>query len=105
MANKLDPVIYDEMNTLLFTAMTCGTRLLENAGYPRDKAVRISSMLGRNFYTHEFPLFSNEAQEIGFNLKSDSDAMKTYGKLVSFHLKQASPRHVIEAFYPTQKES
>lgn len=100
MANKLDPVTYDEMNTLLFTAMTCGSRLLEKAGYAKEKAIAIATTLGKNFYTHEFPLFAKEVEEIGFNLKTDSDAMKVYGKLVSFHLKQASPRHVIEAFYP-----
>lgn len=100
MANKLDPVIYDEMHTLLFTAITCGSRLLEKSGYTRDNAISIASSLGRNFYTHEFPLFSSEIQELGFNLKRNSDAMKVYGNLVSFHLKQASARHVIEAFYP-----
>lgn len=86
MAGRLDPVMYDEMNTLLFTAMTCGKRLLEKAGYSEEKAITISSILGRNYYTHEFPLFGKECAEIGFNVQTNGDLLKVYGKLVSFHL-------------------
>jgi len=100
MADKIDPVIYDEMNTLNFTAMICGKRLLEKSGYSKDKAMIMASRLVRNYYTHEFPLFAKEAEEIGFNLKTDNDTMNAYGRLVSFRLKEKYPRHAIDAFFP-----
>lgn len=103
MTEKLDPVIYDEMNTLLFTTQVCAVRLLEQSGYPIEKARTIATRLTRNYYTHDFPIFAKNAEEMGFNLKTDPDTMAVYGHLVSSRLKENYPRHAIDAFFPEQQ--
>jgi hypothetical protein len=102
MAEKLDPVVYDEMSTILFTAASCARRLLIKAGYSHENAGRIAYRLAYNGYTHGMPIFASEVEELGFNLMNDhKEAMKTYQKLVSVRLRDQSARHVIDAFYPT----
>ena len=100
MTEKLDPVIYDEMNTLLFTTQVCSVRLLEQSGYPTDKARIIAARLTRNYYTHDFPIFAKNAEEMGFNLKTDPDTINVYGRLVSSRLNENYPRHAIDPFFP-----
>jgi hypothetical protein len=67
----------------------------------RDRAIGIAYRLTYNGYTHGMPIFASEAEQIGFNIKADQkDEMRSYQKLVSVRLKDLSPRHVIDAFYP-----
>ncbi len=106
MAEKLDPVIYDEMNTALFTSIICAYRLLKKSGYSADKAIGIASGLGRNVYTHEFPIFAKEAKDIGFEIKDDEkDIMRVYQELVAFRLDNESSKHIIDSFYPQMQLS
>ena len=101
MAEKLEPVIYDEMSTLVFTSVICAKRLLEKSGYPKEVAMKVANFLTRNYYSHAFPVFAKEAEEIGFIVKPNDDDMKIYGKLVSCRLQQEFSRHAIDAFFPT----
>jgi hypothetical protein len=104
MAQKLDPVIYDEMNTVLFTSTVFGARLLIKSGYKEDKAYRIASRLTRNNYTHGMPIFATEAKEIGFEVREDNkEVMRLYQELVSNRLEQSSTKHLIDVIYPSQK--
>ena len=107
MADKLDPVIYDEMNTALYTSIICAYRLLKKSGYSSDKAVGLATSLGRNAYTHEFPIFAKEAKDMGFEVKADSkEIMRAYQELVSFRLQSEFSKHIIDSFYPeTPKEN
>jgi len=104
MTEKLDPIIYDEMSTLLFTTHICAVRLLEKSGYSRKDAQRLASSLTRNYYTHDFPLFAQDAEQMGFRLKTDPDTMSVYGRLVSSRLQENHPRHSIDAFFPEQQK-
>ncbi|MCE9644316.1 hypothetical protein K8Q93_03700 [Candidatus Parcubacteria bacterium] len=106
MAGKMDPVVHDEMTTVLFTAASCARRLLMKAGYKPEKASGIAYRLTYNGYTHGMPIFATEAEQIGFNVKSDQkDVMKIYQKLVSVRLKEQSPRHVIDTVCPAPSTS
>jgi hypothetical protein len=101
MADKLDPVVYDEMHTALFTSQICAVRLLKKSGYDTNKVYNIPSRLARNIYTHEFPIFRDEAQEIGFNvLENDIGIMETYQDLVLDRLGTQHTSHIIDVFYP-----
>ena len=101
MAEKLDPIIYDEMNTVNFTAMVSASRLLQKSGYTAGEAWEISSSsLARNFYTHEFPLFAKDAEAMGFRVKTDNAIISVYARLVSSRLQEKSPRHAIDFFFP-----
>jgi len=100
MAEKIDPVIHDHMNTTNFTAMVSASRLLQKSGYTKDNAWKIANSLGRNYYAHEFPLFAADAKEIGFTLKTDNDTMNVYAQLVSARLQEKFPRHAIDDFFP-----
>ena len=100
MTEKLDPVIYDEMNTSLFTTVICASKLLTKSGYEDSEAFEIAYNLTRNIYLHEFPLFSDDAKEMGFKLCSDPTMMNLYAQLVSSRLNENSPRHAIDTFFP-----
>lgn len=101
MADKLDPVIYDEMSTALLTSKVCALRLLKHAGYKEEDTYKIAIGLTNNMFTHEFPFFAQEAKEMGFNVKdSEKELMEVYRDLVSCRLKQESPTHVIDSYFP-----
>ena len=101
MAEKLDPVIYDEMSTAVVTSIIYGYRLLKKSGYNPEKAMSIASSLGRNAYIHEFPIFSKEATDLGFDVGIyDKETMKTYQELVAFRIGNEYPKHIIDSYYP-----
>lgn len=102
MADKLDPIIYDQMSTAVNTSIMCALRLLEKSGYKPDKALRIAFRLAKNMYTHGFPFFTKDAENIGFTVVDTSSAiMDVYSELVSCRLQEEFPRHAIDVFYPT----
>ena len=100
MTEKLDPVIYDEMNTSLFTTAICASNLLEKSDYEPDSAIRIAMRLARNFYSHDFPFFSEDVAEMGLKLRSDPETMNIYARLVTSRLNENYPRHAIDTFFP-----
>ncbi|MEK7603823.1 MAG: hypothetical protein AAB461_01750 [Patescibacteria group bacterium] len=100
MAEKIDPIIYDEMHTALVTSIICAVRLLKKSGYSESSAFGIARGLGWNAYTHELPIFKDAAKELGFNIKEDEETLKVYKELVSARLDEQYPRHIIDDFYP-----
>lgn len=100
MAAKLDPIVYDEMNALVFTTMIYADNLLEQSGYSMQDAIGLAANLTKTIYTHDYPIFSKEAREMGFHVKTNNATMKTYRELVSVRLKEKIPNHCIEHFVP-----
>ena len=77
MADKIDPVIFDEMQTLMFTTFAYALRLLDATKYEHSKAVGIAYRLSRTQNNHSHPILRSEAVEIGFNIKEDKEQIKT----------------------------
>lgn len=101
MADKLDPIVYDEMHTTVITAIICAYRLLKKSGYTPSIAMDIASALGRNSYTHEFPIFAEGAKEMGLAIKDDGkEIMDVYRELVASRLDSESSKHIIDDIYP-----
>jgi len=99
MIEKLDPVIYDEMNTLLLTTKVYINRLLKKSGYESEKAIQIAIRLTNTLYSHGYQIMTEQAKEMGFNIKVDDDTMRIYRELVSFRLNTKSTNHCIDYFF------
>ncbi len=104
MAEKLDPVIYNEMSTAVNTAIICAARLLKKSGYSNESAYAIGYRLTKNMYTHGFPLFADDVENLGFRVKPNDAIMDTFSRLVLCRLKEEYPRHAIDDFYPSAKK-
>lgn len=104
MAEKLDPVVYDQMNTLVFTTLLVAYRLLKASGYSENTAKDIAFALTKTIYSHEYPIFAKQAADMGFSVKPNDGIMDTYAQLVSERLKEKTSNHCIDAFYPSQQK-
>lgn len=100
MAEKLDPIIYDEMSTLVFNTISYAHRLLTKAGYDNDKAIRIALNLTKTVYNHSNCIMVEQAKDLGLAVDQDDETMKVYSELVSDRLKQKSAAHVVDVYYP-----
>ncbi|MDD2697034.1 MAG: hypothetical protein PHE52_02660 [Candidatus Pacebacteria bacterium] len=104
MSDKLDPIIYDEMNALILTTMVYGHNLLKKSGYENQKAISLIINLTKTIYSHQYPIFDDEAKNLGFLVKEDEQSMKVYTNLVSLRSKEKSPYHCIDYFIPKIEE-
>lgn len=100
MADKLDPIIHDEMNTSVFTTTVYAYRLLRKSGYSEEKAATLAVNLGRTMYTHSFAILGEEAAEIGFNLVKEDETIRIYRRLVAERMQERVADHCIDTFYP-----
>lgn len=101
MADKIDPVVYNEMSTIVWNSLIYAANLLKLAGYT-DDAAWIAFQLARTNYSHSHPILRKQAEEIGFHLANDGfdDIMLIYTKLVAHFLKEEGAKHVIKHYYP-----
>lgn len=107
MTDKIDPVVYDEMSTVVLNAVIYAAKLLQSAGYEESDAHKIAFQIARTRYSHSHPILREQANEIGFNLSDEGldGIMKEYTKLVAHFLKEEGANHIIQHYYPKQNPS
>lgn len=105
MIDKLDPIIHDQMDRLVFNTYVYACRLLRKSGYDDEKVADIAYKIAVTDYTHSHAILVDEARRIGFNIVEDNDTMKVYSELVSSRLKERSSTHCIDAFYPEPEQT
>lgn len=100
MADKLDPIIHNEMFVLTRNVYWYAQELLEKSKYSEEKAKDIAYRLARPRNPHSHPILSEEAKDIGFNVVADDGTMDSYQDLVAARLKEKSLTHCIDSFKP-----
>lgn len=99
MIDKIDPIVYDEMNSLGLTTFVYASYLLKESGYSNENAYSIARRLTRSLYNHNYQIMKNEAKDdYGFNVQTDEEIMKIYSELVDKRLKEKYPHHCIDHF-------
>lgn len=104
MAEKVDPVVFDEMQTVVFNTYRYAYELLSKSGYEQEKAKAVALKLSRPDVSHGHPILIDEAKEIGLNVLDQDDNLAIYGNYVSQRLTEQSANHIIEHFIPVIKE-
>lgn len=104
MAEKLDPVIYDEMNTVVWNSAMYANGLLQRSGYEKEKARSIAFGIARTEYNHSHCLMKEDVKQLGFNVVEENDIIECYKQLVSTRLTEKSDRHVIDCISPTSPQ-
>lgn len=100
MAEKIDPIIHDEMSTAVFNTYFYARKLLMLSGYDEKTARSIAQNLARPDYAHGHPILYNDALDLGLRVKRDGIELKQYGAYVSERLQEKSASHVIDYISP-----
>lgn len=98
MSERIDPIVLDEMATVVYNTYMYVKRLLKKSGYSETLAMKIAYNLSRPDTSHSHPILRDDAKEIGLNVKDDEELMSIYGEYVSARLKENEPRHIIDYF-------
>lgn len=104
MAEKIDPILYDEMQTAVWNTLLYAKELLLKSNYSENVAQRIVARLARPQESHAHPILFEAARKIGLNVCENDDTIKIYSKYVSQRLKEKSTSHIIECFLPLIKK-
>lgn len=107
MGEKIDPVIYFEMDTSVWQSIFYAVRLLKKAGYTDKEANLIAMQLARTPYSHGHCIDSDEAKEIGIHIDdqvSSLGLLKNYKNYLTLRLNESVDYHIIESFAPQDKK-
>jgi hypothetical protein len=81
MVERLDLVLYREMETVVWEAQSYAMKLLESAKYPRELGVAIAAKLARNTFSHGHCFDSDACREMGLNIDDSTAAIEHLSKM------------------------
>lgn len=87
MAEKMDPIIYDEMDTSVLTTLYYIKGLLEKSGYTPAESIHIAMRLVKTMFTHSYSILKEDAKGLGLKVVDADATIMVYQKLVAQCLK------------------
>lgn len=113
LAEKLDPVILQEMNKRYQDAMLVAAELLDLSYKPKDEAeidkvIQIAKSLAFSPRPHSHLIEKEEAESLGINIDETDECkklLKIYKNWVSLVLGEEKASHVIHHFKPKKAKS
>jgi len=103
MAEKLDPLIMEEMNSVVGTALSYVGEILSLSGYEEETANRLSRFLVVECQHHSFVLTRELLHEQGFNVVPDSEFTEEWNVMRHWlrkYMLQGAPVHHIRYAIP-----
>lgn len=103
MADKLDPIIYEEWSSALEEISSYAREILSEAGYTEEEIKKIITEIVYNDYTHGYVINHKKAANLGFHLDNSAQTME-YLKIMRIWLGcyalKAEGRHFIRYVLP-----
>lgn len=106
LADSLDPVIIVEMDNIVRMSQAYLSRILEMAGYPKEKMDKIVDRLIFELPTHEFVIQEESAKEIGIVVQSAStnvDEWTMMRKWFERYIGRATDKHFVRYVIPKKE--